>query len=396
MFFDKPFHDLTFEDVVRFCERRLPEGKQLDYKYQLPKNHEKFAKTIASFANALGGLIIIGVQDDRNDKPCPPFNGIAYHEKVRNSIEDIIQVYIDPIVFVDINVCVNKSGERMFVVIQIPQSNLTPHLVGKLKRAYIRTGQASRPEVIVHPEKLPWLLDHRKKSENLRHILYDKAESHFENYLKTCTAHAENEALCTLSILPTYPEEPLADYKKLPALIAACSAKASYGTMANPDFPLLPVQDGAAIISNKRGEYKMTEFNAYGLIMNKQIVSREEIVNGHPASIIRFEMLAQNVTLFFVTARKFLEQLSGAGPLSFRLKLENLCARRALFLNKQSTMLEDYLRLDRSFSQTDLQTKLPEILEEILHEMAWSLGLELPVLAIRAFQQQLYREVKHD
>ena len=392
MFFDKPFHDLTFQDVVHFCERRFPEGKQLDYKYQLPKNHEKFAKTIASFANALGGILIIGVQDDRNDKPCPPFTGIAYHEKVRNSIEDIIQVYIDPLVFVDINVCVNPTGDRMFVVIQIPQSNLTPHLVGKLKRAYIRTGQASRPEAIVHPEKLPWLLDHRKKSENLRHILYDKAETHFDNYLKTRTANVENQAVCTLSLLPTYPDEPLTDYKKLPELIAVSSAKAPYGTMADPEFPLLPVQDGAVVISNKRGEYKMTEFNAYGLIMNKQVVSAEEIVNGHPASIIRFEKIAQNVILFFLTSRKFLDKLSGGGPLSFRLKLENLCARRALFLNHQSTMLEDYLRLDRIFSQTDLQTKLPEILEEILHEIAWSLGLQISVQEIKKFQHDLYRE----
>ena len=145
MFFDKPFNDLTFNDVVQFCRRQLPEGKQLDYKYMLPKNHEKFAKTIASFANAMGGTIIIGVQDDKNDKPRPPFLGIPYHEKVRNSIEDIIQVYIDPIVFVDINICVNDRGDRMFIVINIPQSNLTPHLVGKSKRAYIRTGQSSRP-----------------------------------------------------------------------------------------------------------------------------------------------------------------------------------------------------------------------------------------------------------
>ena len=168
MFFDKPFHDLTFEDIVQFCKKRVPEGKQLDYKYLIPKNYEKFAKVIASFANALGGILIIGVQDDKNDQPKPPFLGIPYHEKLRNTIEDIIQVYIDPIVFVDINICVNKTGERMFVVVQIPQSNLTPHLVGKSKRAYIRTGQSSRPEAIVHPEKLPWLLDHRKKSERLR------------------------------------------------------------------------------------------------------------------------------------------------------------------------------------------------------------------------------------
>lgn len=394
MFFNKPFHDLTFEDIVHFCERRIPEGKQLDYKYQLPKNYEKFAKTIASFANALGGTLIIGVQDDKNDKPAPPFTGISYHEKVRNTIEDIIQVYIDPVVFVDINVCLNKTGERMFVVIQIPQSNLTPHLVGKLKRAYIRTGQASRPEVIVHPEKLPWLLDHRKKSENLRHILYDKAETHFENYLKTRTANLQGQALSTLSLLPTYPEEPLTDYKKLPQLITASSAKAPYGIMADPEFPLLPVQDGAVIISNKRGEYKMTEFNAYGLLMNKQVVSAEEIVNGHPASIIRFEKIAQNVTLFFLTSRKFLEQLAGGGPLSFRLKLENLCARRALFKNQQSTMLEDYLRLDRTFHLTDLQTEMDTILQTILHETAWSLGLQISVKEIQNLQQQLSKEAR--
>ena len=394
MFFDKPFHDLTFEDVVRFCEKRLPEGKQLDYKYQLPKNHEKFAKTIASFANALGGIIIVGVQDDRNDKPCPPFTGIPYHEKVRNSVEDIIQVYIDPVVFVDINVCMSKNGERMFVLIQIPQSNLTPHLVGPLKRAYVRTGQASRPEAIVHPEKLPWLLDHRKKSENLRHILYDKAESHFDNYLQTRAASLQGEAVGTLALLPMYPQDPLADYKKLPALISGSSVQAAYGTMANPEFPLLPVQDGAVVISNKRGEYKMTEFNAYGLVMNKQVISSEEIVNGHPASTIRFEKIAQNITLFFLTSRKFLNQLSGSGALAFRLKLENLCARRALFADRQATMLENYLRLDRTFNYTDLQSKLPEILEEILHEVAWSLGLQIPAKTLKELQQQLYREAR--
>ena len=304
MFFDKPFHDLTFNDVVQFCRRQLPEGKQLDYKYMLPKNHEKFAKTIASFANAMGGTIIVGVQDDKNDKPRPPFLGIPYHEKMRNSIEDIIQVYIDPIVFVDINICVNDRGDRMFVLINIPQSNLTPHLVGKSKRAYIRTGQSSRPEAIVHPEKLPWLLDHRRKSERLRHILYDKAESHFDNYLKTMNLSADGQTACTMSVIPLYPEEPLTDYKHLPDMIKASSAKAPYGIMADPAFPLQPVQDGAAVISNKRGVYRMTEFNSYGLVMRKQIITQEEIVNGHAAKTVRLESLGQTLTLFLQTARK--------------------------------------------------------------------------------------------
>ncbi|WP_428055765.1 AlbA family DNA-binding domain-containing protein [Candidatus Avelusimicrobium alvi] len=376
MLFDKPIHDLTFHDVAAFCRRQLPEGKQLDYKYMLPKNHEKFAKTIASFANAMGGTIIVGVQDDKNDKPRPPFLGIPYHEKVRNSIEDIIQVYIDPIVFVDINICVNDRGDRMFIVINIPQSNLTPHLVGKSKRAYIRTGQSSRPEAIVHPEKLPWLLDHRKKSERLRHILYDKAESHFDNYLKTMNVSADGETVCTMSVMPLYPEEPLTDYKHLPELIKASSARAPYGVMADPEFPLQPVQDGAAVISNKRGFYRMTEFNSYGLVMNKQIVSQEEIVNGHTAKTIRIERLAQNLTLFLLSARKFLNRLSFGGPLYFRFKMNNTRALRALLGAKQATVLEDYLRLDRSLALCDLQARLPEMLEDILHEAAWSLGVQ--------------------
>lgn len=393
MFFDKPFQDVTFEDVVHFCKKRVPEGKQLDYKYLLPKNHEKFAKVIASFANALGGIIIIGVQDDKNDLPRPPFLGIPYHEKLRNSIEDIIQAYIDPIVFVNINICVNKTGDRMFVLIQIPQSNLTPHLVGKLKRAYIRTGQSSRPEAIVHPEKLPWLLDHRKKSERLRHILYDKAESHFENYLKTMTVSAAGEVVCTLSILPFYPDEPLTNYKQLPILISQAATHTSYGIMANPAFPLQAVQDGAAVISNKRGVYKMTEFNAYGLVMNKQIVSSEEMVNGHASSTLRVEQLAQNMVLFFITARKFLEKLHVGGSLYFRLKMNNTRARRALFMNQQATVLEDYLRMDRTFLLPDLQTDLRPILEQLLHETAWSLGLQIPPKELSALLTKLLKEV---
>ncbi|MCQ2410778.1 MAG: hypothetical protein MJ053_04695, partial [Elusimicrobiaceae bacterium] len=299
-----------------------------------------------------------------------------------------------PVVFVDINICINKTGERMFVLIQVPQSNLTPHLVGKLKRAYIRTGQSSRPEAIVHPDKLPWLLDHRQKSERLRHILYDKAETHFENYLKTRAASAHKEVVCTLSLQPFYPEEPLISYKKLPQLIARAATCTSYGTMADPELPLQPVQDGAAVISNKRGIYKMTEFNAYGLVMNRQIVSSEEMVNGHAASTVRLEHLAQDMLLFFSTARTFIAQLNVGGSLYVRLKMNNTRARRALFGKRQATVLEDYLRMDKTLSPDNLQTRLHETVENLLHETAWALGLQVPQEEITALLAKLFKEAE--
>lgn len=373
MFFDKPVHDLTFEDVVAFCEKQIPEGKQLDYKYLLPKNKEKFAKVIASFANAMGGVVIIGVNDDKNDKPRPPFVGIAYHEKMRNTIEDIIQTHIDPIVFVDVNICVNKTGDRMFVVVNIPQSNLTPHLVGKLKRTYIRTGQSSRPEVIAHPDRLPWLLDHRRKSENLRHILYDKAESHFENYLKTKNVDSSALAVATLSLLPHYPEEPLTDFKLLPDLMRACKHCAP----VQEHMTLQPVQDGLAAIEGSRGKHRVVEFNSYGLLMDKW--AAEEIIsfNGHETRAVNFQDIALRTAQFFKCALVFLNKLSFGGPLSFRFKLNNTRGLRAHFGGKTASVLEDYIRLDEIYNINEIAARLPDILKETLQATAWALGLNL-------------------
>ena len=388
MFFNKPIHDVTFEDVVAFCKKQIPEGKQLDYKFLLPQNKEKFAKVIASFANALGGTIIIGVNDDRNDKPRPPFTGIAYHEKIRNMIEDIIQAYIDPVVFVDVNICVSKDGKRMFVLIDIPQSNLTPHLVGKLKRAYIRTGQSSRPEAIVHPSKLPWLLDHRQKSERLRHILYDKAESHFENYLKTKNVAPSLLSIATLSLMPLYPQEALLPYYQLPNLLRANGPSAEL----YPSMTLQPVQDGATLIDGDRNQHRMWEFNDYGLVMAKWNAASSTVFNGHECRAVDFVSFTRSTIRFFHYALRFLDKLSFGGTLSLRLKMNNMRGLRSCFYDRTATVLEDYIRLDEEYNLAQLSAQLPFLLHPILQTTAWSLGLQISDQDIQILIQKMLKQ----
>ena len=101
------------------------------------------------------------------------------------------------------------------------------------------------------------------------------------------------------------------------------------------------------------------------------------MINGHVAQTIHVETLCQNFVLFFLTARKFLDKLSFGGPLSFRFKLEHTRGKRALTGTKQATVLEDYVRLDRNLFLTDLQNNLPPLLADLLHEVAWSLGLQV-------------------
>ncbi|MBR4508960.1 MAG: ATP-binding protein [Elusimicrobiaceae bacterium] len=358
MFFSKPINELTFEDVVAFLKQGIAENTMLDYKFMLPKNNEKFAKTIAAFANTMGGTIIIGVKDE-NDKPIPPFNGQPFHAKIRPQIESIIQNYIDPVVFVDIATCKNPHNNNMYVVINIPQSNLTPHLVGDLKRAYVRTGQASRPEAIVHPDKLPWLLDNRKKSQSLRHILLDKAQAHFNNFLIAQNLKT-NQLTAAFTLIPLYPQTPSVNYKDLPKLLE----KIKLPNFAL-DHEINTVQDGIIV---KKGQFSTIELNSYGLISYRTLLNPQD-------EGVDLRVVFKNIVLFFKFASNFYKQLGFISPLLERMHIIN--ARGAMVKTSKETkqIAEDFIRFDKNIDPLTLHNDLAKTCSSLIEELAWSLNI---------------------
>ncbi len=365
MYFTKPVNQITFEDVVAFLHKEVAENTMLDYKLMLPKDNEKFAKTIAAFANSMGGTVVIGVKDE-HDKPKPPFTGIPFHTKIRGQIESIIQNYIDPLVFVDIATCKDPQSNNMFVVVNIPQSNLTPHLVGKLKRAYVRTGQSSRPEIIVHPEQLPWLLDNRRKSQNLRHILTDKAEAHFNNYLRSKRKDPQSaQAVMSFSLIPMYPQAHITDYKKLPQMAGKIQVKCNGHIFPNM-VQARTVQDGIIIPLDA---VSSLELNAYGLMLYKSVLADGET---HFLNTVKFY---KEAVLFFKTAALFYNELGFISPLSMRLKLANARGCKVKTQTGEKQILEDFIRIDKIITPMDLQGGLIPFLTGVIDEFAWALDL---------------------
>src|SRR3954451_18508567 len=72
---NKPISSIDFSDIDLFCQGKLPESARLDYKVDFPSNLEK---TIAAFANTVGGLILLGVDSDAKDNTpvWPPVKAI--------------------------------------------------------------------------------------------------------------------------------------------------------------------------------------------------------------------------------------------------------------------------------------------------------------------------------
>lgn len=73
------------------------EGKNIEFKRELPMNHEKFLKDIIAFSNSTGGQVIIGIEDE---------TGIVYgigeqspfklSDSISNMVSDACTLQIEP------------------------------------------------------------------------------------------------------------------------------------------------------------------------------------------------------------------------------------------------------------------------------------------------------------
>ena len=72
MLLSMELEEISYSDVVEFCLEGKPEGIHLDYKREFP---DDLGKHIAAMANTLGGMILIGV-DEEDERPKAPFIGI--------------------------------------------------------------------------------------------------------------------------------------------------------------------------------------------------------------------------------------------------------------------------------------------------------------------------------
>ena len=201
--FTMPKDEIGYDDVVSFCSQKVKEGMSLDYKRDFPSELEK---TISAFGNTFGGIIIIGVEDD-DSKPKPPYQGIGYKEGLEEKVQNIILDNIYPPIFPEITVCPPKDG-KTFVVIRVPQSNETPHAIHNEKRVYIRTGNRNKPEDLATVGRIEWLTNKRKKSEEMRELLYSRAKERYQNICKSRNVEIKFAEL-TLSFAPLYPQKPL-------------------------------------------------------------------------------------------------------------------------------------------------------------------------------------------
>jgi hypothetical protein len=166
--FVAPIGEIEFQDICDLVSTRAEEGIRLEFKRTLSTSdgqpdrwmqdqsgiggvaRDDIAKEIVAFANAYGGVIIIGI-DETDDHPkraaqpaSPQIPRVAdCAERLGRALRNIID---PPIPMLDIRgVPSSRSSGEGAILIRVSSSPSAPHGFGVPPKAYIRQGSESKP-----------------------------------------------------------------------------------------------------------------------------------------------------------------------------------------------------------------------------------------------------------
>jgi hypothetical protein len=248
----------TANDIRAFCAR-FNEGIRVEYKRNLDENvRQSMPKIVSSFANSLGGVLILGVNSQAG-VPQAPIEGFepAPREEIPLTLENIVIQNIYPSIFPRITEITSDVEGRRFVVIEIEDSEEAPHAIENSRTVYVRTGNAANPYELADVDSVIQLLRRRENPLRTRELLFQRA--HVLG-LNNATPQVQ------VSICPLMPKR------------ALCAASDCWTFLRNTRyrgghfFPLARlrrVQGGAAAFPDN----ECGEVNRYGFVLGRKHVS---------------------------------------------------------------------------------------------------------------------------
>lgn len=146
------------EDIESLLNAKVPEGRTLEYKQQLPGSDNdgkrEFLYDVSSFANAVGGDMVFGITDERDASGKPTglpdsIEGVTIANlsdtvaRLENLIRDGIAPRIPGIEWKP----VEGFPSGPVLIIRIPKSTIGPHMVifGAMARFYSRNSTGKYP-----------------------------------------------------------------------------------------------------------------------------------------------------------------------------------------------------------------------------------------------------------
>jgi len=135
---EKPLEDINKEDIEKLIPDKREEGRMLEFKLELKiktdGDKKEFIDDIISFANAIGGDIIFGIEEEELEgkntgraKDIKPISG--WNENtVKLDIHNIIRSGVKPTLPIHVHPIDGFEKEGLVVLVRIPQGLFGPYI----------------------------------------------------------------------------------------------------------------------------------------------------------------------------------------------------------------------------------------------------------------------------
>jgi hypothetical protein len=400
---NKPIDSFSHEDIVAFCKEGFPEGIQVDYKKDFPK--KGFAKYFAAFSNTRGGIIIIGVEEDRRSGLPIAWEGVTKDAKqIEKMHQDACNV--EPIPSYQVNTTEEVDG-KCFVLIRVFEGDKPPYYAQNDSNVWVRTGNISNTIDIASPDWLELLFNKQEQAGKLRNYYIRRANEVFEAGLEReerkrqkyvqdienqfhssdgCYKHklGTDLVLCNIILQPYFPHRVLTSPREIKKSIKELQIRNRYACF--PDISMESMPDGLFHFehSSQNGDIECQQLFSNGLIYITVNINGTD-VNGRKA--IDLGSVMAHIHIILEYAVKAFNNIGYQGLLEGHILLSNLHEKYIHKLeapgwfhlsdHDKQNLLTNYkwdLHLDTNI--LNVSDSLKEYYVSLLHEIYWSFGYE--------------------
>lgn len=127
-----PARPIEYDDVASAASGGLGESGELDWKRELPSRDKaaEFAKDVAAFANAAGGVLIYGVENTGHIRGLKDADIKAEIERLQRHLAAYIRPYLTGVQYQTLT-----NADNTLLLVHVPPSAAAPHLVYEEKVA---------------------------------------------------------------------------------------------------------------------------------------------------------------------------------------------------------------------------------------------------------------------
>lgn len=336
--FNKSFQEITFKDVEDFCKQQHPESTTLDYKQAMPKD---LAKHFATFSNTLGGVIIIGVEEDPKTGLPLEWEGVANDAKLIERVNQFA-ANVAPLPTFSVRSTDDVKG-KVFILINILEGDMPPYTTHNDPTVWLRTGNTSTPLRQAERDELARMEAKKTRAEQVRQSNLDKAKAIFvaglneaeqerqellSNFEAASTPHGiprqphtENNAFLTVSLQPFYPDRTLVEPWEIKQKLRDLNTR-SNRAMEMPPLDMEPCPGGLFAI--KAGGLTGV-VHAYELFENGLLSYTENVwlSDGGRQKVIYMTHIASALYRHLLFASKYYAMFNYSGVVKGEMTLED-------------------------------------------------------------------------